>query len=101
MKPVRLQRSRRKGATLVSPNGLPVVYCGRGSPWGNPYPSRALGQQWACDSFRRALERGHLSFTAAAVRRKLRGKNLCCWCKLSDACHVDVLLEIANSPESP
>jgi len=35
--PVRLQRSRKKGARLVSPNGLPVVYVGRGSKWGNPH----------------------------------------------------------------
>lgn len=26
----------------------------------------------------------------------LRGKNLACWCGPSDACHCDVLIEIAN-----
>lgn len=26
----------------------------------------------------------------------LRGKNLACWCKLTESCHADVLLEIAN-----
>lgn len=26
----------------------------------------------------------------------LRGKNLACWCPLSQPCHADVLLEIAN-----
>lgn len=27
----------------------------------------------------------------------LRGKNLACWCKPGDECHVDVLLELANA----
>lgn len=26
----------------------------------------------------------------------LRGKNLACWCRLDQACHADVLLELAN-----
>lgn len=31
-----------------------------------------------------------------AARSLLRGKNLMCWCGQDDACHADVLLEIAN-----
>jgi hypothetical protein len=30
----------------------------------------------------------------------LRGKNLACWCALDAPCHADVLLELANRPES-
>jgi len=30
------------------------------------------------------------------IKQELRGKNLACWCKLSEVCHADVLLEIAN-----
>ena len=30
--------------------------------------------------------------------RELRGKNLACWCPLSQPCHADVLLELANAP---
>jgi len=30
------------------------------------------------------------------IRRELRGKDLVCWCKLSQECHADLLLEIAN-----
>ena len=26
----------------------------------------------------------------------LRGRDLACWCKPGDACHADVLLEVAN-----
>lgn len=28
---------------------------------------------------------------------ELRGKNLACWCPLDQACHADVLLELANT----
>lgn len=35
--PLRLQRSRRKGSRLVSPNGLPILCMGRPSIWGNPF----------------------------------------------------------------
>lgn len=50
-KPVRIQRSRRKGAKMVSPNGLPVVYVGRPSKWGNPFrvEQDESGQWWVAD----------------------------------------------------
>lgn len=35
MIPVRIQRSRQH--KQESPNGLPIVYVGRGSRWGNPF----------------------------------------------------------------
>lgn len=31
-----------------------------------------------------------------AVRNELAGHDLACWCRPSQACHADVLLEIAN-----
>lgn len=31
----------------------------------------------------------------------LRGKNLMCWCRLDQACHADILLELANRPSPP
>ena len=30
------------------------------------------------------------------IRRDLRGFNLACWCKLTNSCHADILLRIAN-----
>lgn len=38
MMPVRIQRKRIKGFKLqdASPNGLPVIYVGRPTKWGNP-----------------------------------------------------------------
>lgn len=34
-RPIRIKRSRQH--KQVSPNGLPIVYVGRGSKWGNPF----------------------------------------------------------------
>ena len=36
--------------------------------------------------------------SATELIAPLRGKNLACWCKLTDPCHADVLLELANRP---
>lgn len=30
----------------------------------------------------------------------LRGKNLMCWCALDQRCHADILLRLANPPQS-
>lgn len=100
--PVRLQRSRRKGARLVSPNGLPVVVVTRPGPWGNPYQAFLLinvppgvRAKVAVQHFRR--------YAVDRVAREpdwlapLRGKNLACWCKPGKPCHGDVLLELANA----
>lgn len=34
------------------------------------------------------------------ARYELAGRDLCCWCALSQPCHADVLLEIANVERS-
>jgi hypothetical protein len=34
------------------------------------------------------------------IRAELAGKNLSCWCRLDQACHADVLLELANGTPS-
>ena len=127
--PVRVQRKRTKGFSLqtASPNGLPVVYVGRPTIWGNPYSFGQYDIGMALVWFREAMsgswnpkvvgpwfsneqyniiygERQTLvnRFRAwnmsplEAARAYLRGKNLCCWCPLTQACHADILLEIAN-----
>lgn len=108
--PVRIQRKRTKGYRMqdASPNGLPVVYAGRGTVWGNPF---RVGHRYALSKF------GYMGFVedpicysgppsikvetaeqAVALFRPyaelrnmfdpewlapLRGKNLACWCPLS------------------
>lgn len=42
---------------------------------------------------------GYLLFSSAfieGVKSDLSGKNLSCWCKPGETCHVDWLLQIAN-----
>lgn len=96
MKPVRIQRSRQH--KMVSPNGLPIVYVGRPSKWGNPYQWYKCGKEEATRIFGDELEAGDMGvkITIKEIKEELKGKNLACWCKLSEKCHGDILLKIAN-----
>jgi hypothetical protein len=104
--PRRIQRSRAKGWRM--PEG--AVYVGRPTRWGNPF-----GGALAAERYHRWISGEMSAFEAAAkmdwpcapTRRLLirleallflRGKHLVCWCRLDQACHADVLLEIANRP---
>lgn len=40
-----------------------------------------------------------LKVTADDIRHELAGKDLACWCPLSQPCHADVLLELANTAD--
>ena len=102
--PIRIQRRRSKGWKMP-PN---TVYVGRPTKYGNPIDWRLgleLGdEQWAkataVSLYRDWLRKGRGPAAATDEDiRSLRGKNLCCWCKESDPCHADVLLEIANSDD--
>lgn len=114
--PARVQLSRRKGWRLP-PNTVSVA---RPTKFGNPFPVIS-GIREAGESvrlFRMLLEGGPslrrhgilriakgnngrgeaaLAELKAAIP-ELRGKNLACWCPLDQACHGDVLLELANGP---
>ncbi len=48
-----------------------------------------------------SMYRGHLADNGLLplIRTELRGKNLACWCKPGEACHADVLLELARGGE--
>lgn len=112
-KPQRIQLSRQKGWRMP-PNTVKVD---RSTKWGNPFvrhgDGMAMSRQMAVASFRSfVLAEGcwwskPLPWPAGKipagppttlddVRAELRGKNLACWCKPGEPCHVDVLLEIAN-----
>jgi hypothetical protein len=98
--PVRLQRSRKKGFHLTSPNGLPNKYIGRGTKWGNNYKEgdtdeegkRPLTRKQAVKMFKIY----QLPIYTKQELEELRGKNLVCFCKVSDICHGDILLKAAN-----
>ena len=84
-----------------------TVYVGRPSRWGNPY---TVGEWCDCadlgrpqsmdaaqvvihfrdDTVRNAIERD------PSWLSPLRGRDLACWCPLSEPCHADVLLELAK-----
>ena len=102
MKPVRIQRKRTKGFSLqqASPNGLPVVYVGRPTVYGNPFATVEEFQHWwetRGKGFVLFADRMDMLMGAMFQTdpHPLRGKNLACWCPLDRACHADVLLEIA------
>lgn len=85
--------------TDVIPEG--AVYVGRPSTWGNPFRIGRDGTREECvqkfrSMLRADLESGHREDVRRAIEA-LRGKDLVCWCA-PEACHADVLLEIANDP---
>lgn len=121
--PVRIQRSRQH--KQVSPNGLAIVYVGRGTRWGNPFRVVKYSDgKWAvktdgsdrCNEL--LIKHCHAVYDtrdAAAMDAincynfllltcthkddliiSLKGKNLSCWCRLNEKCHADLLLELAN-----
>jgi len=98
--PCRIQRRRTKGFSLqkASPNGLPVVYVGRGSKFGNAFTVEQYGREKAVQMFRDYI--GHPNsphgFEPEEITQ-LKGKNLACWCREDQPCHADVLLELANT----
>jgi hypothetical protein len=110
--PVRLTRSRARGARLTSPNGLPIVCVSRETRWGNPYAltdyqfanadgsaakhNAEAAREMSLRDFEHALNCDLLKYSVDDVKRELRGKNLACWCKSGLACHADILLRIAN-----
>jgi hypothetical protein len=113
--PKRIQQRRTKGWRM--PPG--AVYVGRPTRWGNPYfPGSGMTRgffdkdmtpteydvrdprvqvQWFRELMMQLSPKGRAEFLAP-----LRGKDLACWCRLTDKdgkpvpCHADVLLELAN-----
>lgn len=114
MNPVEIQRKRTKGFNLQkeSPNGLPVIYVGRPTKFGNTWTvekywdagysgSEEVARQHCVDAYRAWLEgKPHWAHGAILPPRpdlsELRGKNLACWCRIGTICHRTVLLELAN-----
>lgn len=107
--PKRVQWQRIRGS------GMPpdTVYVGRPGKWGNPFHiSGHLSRDSAVFLFGLIFDQGDLSDMSSQEKiswprgkaypkgdiDKLRGKNLACWCRLDQACHADILLEVANRP---
>ena len=101
MKPYRIQLKRTKGWRMPAK----TVKVDRSTRWGNPFKVdyKGMTPELAVQSFKNVLDEfgeyqisSRVKVTIDDIKRELRGKNLACWCKLSEVCHADVLLEIAN-----
>ena len=113
-RPIRLRLSRAKGfdlqAVSYAANGLPAAVVTRATIWGNPfavYPGlkcrSTSGRRFDCvqaatvEEAVKRFRKGILSGKSRKARlHELAGKNLACYCRLDQLCHVDVLLELAN-----
>lgn len=73
---------------------LKGVYVGRPTKFGNPFVIGRDGTRDQVITKYREWINDNPDLIAAA-KAELRGKNLICWCA-PEACHADVLLEIAN-----
>jgi hypothetical protein len=101
MMPVRFQLSRRKGWKM--PPG--TVNVARPGKYGNPHrvgfcPVCGVEhtREEAIAEFRAEIEAS--PEWQARIREQLAGKNVACWCHLNEACHGDVLVEVANAKPS-
>uniref|UniRef100_UPI003F49A9E4 DUF4326 domain-containing protein n=1 Tax=Amycolatopsis sp. CA-290885 TaxID=3239925 RepID=UPI003F49A9E4 len=93
------RRFQRSTSVVLPPH---VVYVGRPTRYGNPHKcgrsrrERAAAVRKYCAYL---LERPEL---IASVRLELAGRDLACWCALTDnACHAEVLLDLAANPDRP
>lgn len=73
------------------------------SPFHNPYSAAEFGAVGCVEQFRVYLRRSPA--LVAEIRKQLRGKVLCCWCKPArgtrpgDPCHAPVLAEVADGAD--
>ena len=94
-RPRRIQLSRAKGWRMPEN----TVKVDRSTKWGNPYPvAPGRTAEQAVRGYR--LYVAQMPGLREMAARKLRGRNLACWCRLDKPCHADVLLELAN-PSTP
>lgn len=85
-----------------------AVYVGRqapglpANPWHNPHSVRTHGRETALELYRAYLAANpHI---VARARVELAGRDLACWCPITDGagrpvpCHADILLEAMSCP---
>jgi Domain of unknown function (DUF4326) len=115
-------------AASLALNGLTAMHCARPFKWGNyfriggwfkVFPPSNASVKWTVMETSIAGEPGFTLIKDAAqavefhrqwiehhppgekLLSELRGKNLACWCPLSQKCHCDILLKIANPDVVP
>lgn len=75
----------------MPPNTVKVTRPGK---WGNPF---VVGKHGSAEDCVRRFR----NYIRGVDCSALRGKTLACFCALSQPCHADVLLEIANASALP
>ena len=102
-KPRRLRREK-----AVTPDGN-VVDVGPGTKWQLPFRKKDIDALVSSEAdIAAAVKQGGWKAGALILYRdflreenldptELQGKDLSCTCKLSDPCHADVLIELANA----
>ena len=100
-RPVRVKRSAEK-----HPNAVDV---GPGTKWSNPIKKRDVDALVSSElDIAAAVQKGGWKAGAVVLYRdhlletgldptELQGKDLSCTCELTEPCHADVLLELANA----
>jgi len=75
-----------------------AIYVGRPTLYANWADWRTMGRAGAVKDFRRQLRNWESDDPTGyqEVLEALRGHDLVCWCPLSDPCHADIWLELAN-----
>lgn len=105
--PKRLQLSRRKGSRLPKD----AVNVARPSRFGNPFPVGKEGplgriapdNEGAVGHFKAMLDDPEMREACGypsddELSQALSGKNLACWCNLTEPhCHADVLIQRVNA----
>jgi len=99
MNPTRIKLERKKG--WRKPANTVVV--SRPTKWGNPfqvaeYAGAIDPNALAVAAYKKWIFEPPQDELREQMVRELRGKNLACWCRYNQACHADVMLEIANAP---
>jgi Domain of unknown function (DUF4326) len=98
--PERIQRKRTKG-WRKPPNTICATRISKTRPgkWGNPFTVEEYGREAAIQHYKDWLAKKDATELREYLA-PLRGKNLACWCRLDEACHADVLLELANRDDA-
>jgi hypothetical protein len=103
--PVRLHG----GCHDASASGAACAYVGPSSPYASPFTAGDRGPSLlglpmdvaeAVDLFAATLRGPVGRHYAARFAQELRGIDLMCTCPLDMPCHADVLLRLANGPDS-
>src|SRR5687767_9868386 len=101
--PLRLQRSHY----ACEQRDDDAVFVGPGTKWANPFKKPDVESLRGEPDVEAIYRRGGWRAAANLLYsehlreeglnpRELRGKDLICTCKLTDPCHADVLIELAN-----